>query len=60
MLIEVKTTNGWERTPFHISRNELAVADENRDFGIYIASGILYGISVKHSQLGRLCKHMSL
>lgn len=27
-LIEVKTTNGWERTPFHISRNELAVADE--------------------------------
>jgi hypothetical protein len=22
-LIEVKTTNGWERTPFHISRNEL-------------------------------------
>jgi Domain of unknown function (DUF3883) len=31
MLIEVKTTNGWERTPFHISRDELAVADENRD-----------------------------
>lgn len=30
-LIEVKTTNGWERTPFHISRNELAVAEENRD-----------------------------
>lgn len=30
-LIEVKTTNGWERTPFHISKNELAVADENRD-----------------------------
>ena len=29
-LIEVKTTNGWERTPFHISRNELAVADECR------------------------------
>lgn len=29
-LIEVKTTNGWERTPFHISRNELAVAEENR------------------------------
>ena len=27
-LIEVKTTNGWERTPFHITRNELAVADE--------------------------------
>lgn len=27
-LIEVKTTNGWERTPFHISRNELAVAEE--------------------------------
>jgi len=30
-LLEVKTTNGWERTPFHISRNELAVADERRD-----------------------------
>lgn len=29
-LIEVKTTNGWERTPFHISRNELAVAEERR------------------------------
>ena len=28
-LLEIKTTNGWERTPFHISRNELAVA-ENR------------------------------
>ena len=25
-LIEVKTTNGWERTPFHITRNELTVA----------------------------------
>jgi hypothetical protein len=30
-LIEVKTTNGWERTPFHISRNELAVADQRRE-----------------------------
>ena len=29
-LIEVKTTNGWERTPFHISRNELAVAEAER------------------------------
>lgn len=29
-LIEVKTTNGWERTPFHITRNELEVADERR------------------------------
>ena len=28
-LIEVKTTNGWERTPFHISRNELAVAADH-------------------------------
>lgn len=26
-LIEVKTTNGWERTPFHITRNELVVAE---------------------------------
>jgi hypothetical protein len=29
-LIEVKTTKGWERTPFHITRNELAVAEERR------------------------------
>jgi hypothetical protein len=29
-LIEVKTTRGWERTPFHITRNELAVAEERR------------------------------
>ncbi len=29
-LIEVKTTNGWERTPFRISRNELAVSEEHR------------------------------
>jgi len=27
-LIEVKTTNGWERTPFHITRNEWAVAED--------------------------------
>jgi hypothetical protein len=30
-LIEVKTTNGWERTPFHITRNELAIAQAHRD-----------------------------
>ena len=30
-LIEVKTTNGWERTPFHISRNELTVAEDRRE-----------------------------
>ena len=30
-LIEVKTTNGWERTPFHLTGNEIAVADERRD-----------------------------
>lgn len=29
-LIEVKTTNGWERTPFYISSNELSVADARR------------------------------
>ena len=29
-LIEVKTTNGWDRTPFHISRNELAVSKARR------------------------------
>ena len=28
-LVEVKTTNGWERTPFHITKNELRVAEEN-------------------------------
>ncbi len=27
-LIEVKTTNGWERTPFYITRNELDVAND--------------------------------
>lgn len=30
-LIEVKTTKGWERTPFHITRNELEVAEARRD-----------------------------
>ncbi len=30
-LIEVKTTNGWARTPFHISRNELKVSKERAD-----------------------------
>lgn len=29
-LIEVKTTKGWERTPFHITRNALGVAKERR------------------------------
>lgn len=29
-LIEMKTTNGWKRTPFHVTRNELAV-EERRD-----------------------------
>ena len=30
-LLEVKTTNGSARTPFFLSRNECAVADENQD-----------------------------
>lgn len=30
-LIEVKTTNGWERTPFQITRNELDVAKAYRE-----------------------------
>jgi hypothetical protein len=30
-LIEVKTTNGWERTPFQITRNELAVSEACRE-----------------------------
>ena len=29
-LIEVKTTNGWERTPFHLSQNAIAVAETRR------------------------------
>ena len=29
-LIEVKTTNGWERTPFYISSNELEIANARR------------------------------
>ncbi|BCH28845.1 hypothetical protein MesoLjLc_07750 [Mesorhizobium sp. L-8-10] len=40
-LIEVKTTNGWERTPFHITRNELAVAEAHRKTG----GSLDYGIS---------------
>ncbi|WP_318012891.1 MULTISPECIES: protein NO VEIN domain-containing protein [unclassified Mesorhizobium] len=27
----MKTTNGWERTPFHITRNELAASDRHRN-----------------------------
>lgn len=30
-LIEVKTTRGWERTPFHISRRELDVSVARRE-----------------------------
>lgn len=30
-FVEVKTTNGWERTPFHISRNELEVSERLRE-----------------------------
>ncbi|WP_375271371.1 DUF3883 domain-containing protein [Sphingomonas sp.] len=30
-LLEVKTTNGWERTPFHLTRNEIAVAEDRRE-----------------------------
>lgn len=31
-LLEVKTTRGWERTPFHISRRELEVSEARRDY----------------------------
>lgn len=35
-LIEVKTTNGWERTPFHVTRNELEVAEaRTEDWFLY-------------------------
>ncbi|MXW52463.1 MAG: DUF3883 domain-containing protein [Gammaproteobacteria bacterium] len=30
-LIEVKTTNGWNRTPFQISRNEVEISKRERD-----------------------------
>lgn len=30
-LIEVKTTNGWDRTPFYITRNEVAFAEDHRE-----------------------------
>lgn len=30
-LIEVKTTTGWDRTPFYITRNELRVAEQSRE-----------------------------
>ncbi|MBI1179627.1 MAG: DUF3883 domain-containing protein [Alphaproteobacteria bacterium] len=30
-LIEVKTTNGWERTPFHITSNEFAASEDCGD-----------------------------
>lgn len=30
-LIEVKTTNGYERTPFYVTRNEKRVSQEKRD-----------------------------
>lgn len=29
-MLAAPLTNGWERTPFHITRNELAVAEERR------------------------------
>jgi hypothetical protein len=35
-LIEVKTTNGWERTPFQITRNELDVAKAHRESWLMI------------------------
>ena len=31
-LIEVKTSNGWECTPFHISRNELSVSEQKPEW----------------------------
>lgn len=30
-FVEVKTTGGWERTPFYLTRNELNVADRHRE-----------------------------
>lgn len=56
-LIEVKTTNGWERTPFHITRNELAVAGERRSDWRLVRLWNLRG-SQKHSSCGRRWKPM--
>ncbi len=42
-LIEVKTTNGWDRTPFHITRNELTVAEERR------GEWCLFGCGTSHA-----------
>lgn len=56
-LIEVKTTNGWERTPFHITRNELRVADEQRDHWHLVRSGISPE-NRAHSACGHHCNPM--
>ncbi|MFZ5670387.1 MAG: DUF3883 domain-containing protein [Pseudomonadota bacterium] len=34
-MIEVKTTNGGQRTPFFLSRNEKQVSDEQSEFRLY-------------------------
>lgn len=35
-LIEVKTTRGWERTPFHISRRELETSEARREHWLLV------------------------
>jgi len=55
-LIEVKTTNGWERTPFHITRNEqlprrIVTTGDWCDYGISRESR-------EHSNYGLRWKHM--
>jgi len=37
---QVKTIIGWERTPFHITRNELAVTEEQRSDWAWCGCGI--------------------
>jgi len=52
-LIEVKTTNGWQRSPCHITRNELAVADERRSEWRLFRSGTSHASRKRSSCIHR-------
>ena len=56
-LIEVKTTNGWARTPFHISRNEVVVAEE-RPADWRLLRLWNFARMPRHSNCVRLSMHM--
>jgi hypothetical protein len=58
-LIEVKTTNGWERTPFHISRNDLPWQMNGARNGACFASGTSHErprLSSCARRLMRMCR----